>query len=587
MIEQIQLKKFRCFEDNMVPFKDLSLIIGKNNAGKSTIIEALRIVSIISNRYKHLTYKDAPAWLGLPRLYKVVSPSLRDLDFEFGTAIFRYEDPPAEIVVDFKNRIKFHIYVTQDDVYAVIFDSNGQPITSRSKAAEVDVPQVNILPQIGPLLRVEKHRGKEYVVSAMNSSLTSLHFRNQLLIFNQKFEDFRLLAESTWPGLRIMDIKSNGMEEEISLIIRDGDFAAEVGWMGNGLQMWLQIMWFLSHIKSSSTVILDEPDVYMHPDLQRKLIRILKFKYNQAIVATHSIEMISEVEPQNILMIDKNRRVANFANSIPVVQRIIDHIGGVHNLQLARLGTARKCIFVEGKDMDFLKGVYEKLYGNLNEPLDIIPHMTIGGWNNWPYAIGSSLLLKNEAGESIKIYCILDRDYHTPKEISSRLCEAEEKGIELHIWSQKEIENYFIIPSVILRIIRLGYKKEINIQGVISKVDGLINECYETVFDAYSEHFIQINRGGGVKSANTEARKIVDDKWKTFEGRLSLVSGKDILKKLSFWCKNEFNVHLSLKTIIKEIKPEEINNEMRLILETIHDGKQLIKIDINLSLASE
>lgn len=571
MIERIELKKFRCFPNNIIPFKDLSLIIGKNNAGKSTIIEALRVISIISSRYRNLTYREAPSWIGLPKLYKVISPSLRDLDFEFETAIYRYEDPPAEILVEFHNKIKFHIYISHDSIYAVLFDHKGKPITSRSRAMEVNVPKVNILPQIGPLLRLEKQRNREYIISSVGSSLNSLHFRNQLLIFNERFNDFKLLSESTWPELAITDISSGNIEDGISLFVRDGDFTAEVGWMGNGLQMWLQIMWFLSRVDANSTVILDEPDVYMHPDLQRKLIRMLKFKYSQAIVATHSIEMIAEIEPENILMIDKNNQIAKFANNIPVVQEIIDHIGGVHNIQLARLGTARKCIFVEGKDMKFLKEVYEKLYLNLDEPLDMIPHMSVGGWNNWSYAVGSSLFLKNEAGESIKIYCILDRDYHTPKEINNRLKEAADKGIYLHIWSQKELENYFIIPSVILRILK-NSNIEIGLDDVVDKLNEIINNCYHTVFDAYSEQFIQINRGGGVTTANTETRKIVDEKWKNFEGRLSLVSGKSVLKEISFWSNAEFNVHISLRSIIREMKKNEINEEMTFLLRKIHDG---------------
>ena len=44
-------------------------------------------------------------------------------------------------------------------------------------------------------------------------------------------------------------------------------------------------------------LVLDEPDVYMHPDLQRRLIRFLLRRDQQVIVATHSIEMMSEVEP--------------------------------------------------------------------------------------------------------------------------------------------------------------------------------------------------------------------------------------------------------------------------------------------------
>ena len=46
------------------------------------------------------------------------------------------------------------------------------------------------------------------------------------------------------------------------------DGCAEVADFGHGVQMWLQITWFLSRIDQNSIVVLDEPDAYLHPDQQ-------------------------------------------------------------------------------------------------------------------------------------------------------------------------------------------------------------------------------------------------------------------------------------------------------------------------------
>jgi predicted ATPase len=45
----------------------------------------------------------------------------------------------------------------------------------------------------------------------------------------------------------------------------------------------------------------------MHPDLQRKLIRLTRDRFAQCIIATHSVEIMGEPEPSNILIIDKKR----------------------------------------------------------------------------------------------------------------------------------------------------------------------------------------------------------------------------------------------------------------------------------------
>lgn len=43
MLKFLHLEDYRCFKDTKLEFKDLTIAVGKNNAGKSTIIEALRI----------------------------------------------------------------------------------------------------------------------------------------------------------------------------------------------------------------------------------------------------------------------------------------------------------------------------------------------------------------------------------------------------------------------------------------------------------------------------------------------------------------------------------------------------------------
>ena len=45
MLKFLHLEDYRCFKDTKLEFKDLTIAVGKNNAGKSTIIEALRIIS--------------------------------------------------------------------------------------------------------------------------------------------------------------------------------------------------------------------------------------------------------------------------------------------------------------------------------------------------------------------------------------------------------------------------------------------------------------------------------------------------------------------------------------------------------------
>ena len=278
----------------------------------------------------------------------------------------------------------------------------------------------------------------------MSSTLASLHFRNELnLLYDEAFATFKEISEATWHGLEIQDLIGRGRrhETELRLLVRNEEFVGEVNLMGHGLQMWLQTMWFLSRCREFETVILDEPDVYMHADLQRKLMRFLRGRHPQVILATHSIEIMSEVDPEAILVVDRENRQAQFTTDVPEMQRVVDQIGGVHNLQLAKLWGARRCLFVEGKDLALLKHFQNRLFPSTVEPIDAIPNLSVGGWGGWQYAVGSSMLLRSSVSREITSYCFFDSDFHTPNQIAERKAEAHREGLNLHIWSRKELEN--------------------------------------------------------------------------------------------------------------------------------------------------
>jgi hypothetical protein len=571
---------YRCFEDHTVTLKDNTIIVGPNNAGKSTIIEALRLVSIITNRFGALSFREPPDWLELSKKSKGVSPSLKGIEFNFLSVFHRYRNPPAIIAASFDTGATVEILIgPKTEIFAIVRDIDGRPIQNKSKALSFPLPKVSILPQIAPLSQDEVILDADYVRSAISSSWASLHFRNQLNLYPEYYGDFRELTRSTWPGVTIRKLEGNrgNPHDPLALLVQDDDFVAEIAWMGHGLQMWLQTMWFLARSKDSSTIILDEPDVYLHADLQRKLIRLLNGEERQVIVATHSIEIMSEVDAQDILIVNRNASESSYASSLPSVQHVIDVIGGLHNLQLTRLWHSQRCLMVEGEDLTYLKQIQNILFPKSSEPIDTIPNMQLGGWNGWTYAVGSKLLLKNAIGESIVVYCVLDSDYHTPEEIKERLNQAAQRNIELHIWNKKEIENYLVIPEVILRIIESGNREKIIPSiGVVEKaLDQILENQKDITFDAISAEFFLRDRASGVAEANRKARNIIEQAWKTRDGKLSIIAGKKVISELSRWTKETYGVTLSPMKIIRNLERSEIDSELRTVVTAIEKGHKM------------
>jgi len=415
--------------------------------------------------------------------------------------------------------------------------------------------------------------------------LAPLHFRNQLKLFPKEIlEEYKEAVENTWHGVRIVELinEKNFPGEPIFLEVQIDDFVSEASEVGHGLQMWLQIMWFLTRSSGSQTIILDEPDVYLHADLQRKLIRFLKKRTSQVIMTTHSVEIMSEVEPDKILVIDKKRQKSKYANTFPVVQSLMEQIGSAQNIHMTRLWNARRLILVEGKDVKLLKYFQDILFPESQESFEAIPNMPLGGWGGWNYAIGSAMLLKNSFDQHIIAYCLFDSDYHSSKSIRKRYSEAKRKDIQLHIWAQKEIENYLINPTTLQRLIKNRIALRTippTTEEIGNKVKELSLSMEDDVFDAISDEQWSLNKSKGNSGANKEARKIISRVKKEAGDLLSLVSGKSLISKFSQWSQEEFGVSISPTSILQEMKAEEIADEVKMIITAIEKGEPFLMVE--------
>lgn len=581
MLIQLRLQNFRCFSDHVVPFRPCTIIVGRNNAGKSTLVDALRLVSIVTARYRTLGFRGAPDWGEIPAREVGLSPSIDGMEFNVQNLFHRYGEPPALVTATFSSGNSAKIYIGPEGrLHVVLLTADGHIVRNRAAAPEGFLPRVEIMPQVAPVQPREVILNPDYVRHNLSSVLAPAHFRNQLNLLSDRFPRLQALAEQTWNGLRIEELIGTGEARgsELQLLIRNDDYVSELATMGHGLQMWLQTMWFLARVEETSTVTLDEPDVYMHPDLQRRLIRHLRTSHPQVIVTTHSVEIMSETEADDLLVIDRSQEASRFATSMPAAQRVLEQLGSAQNLQLAKLWHARRCLLIEGKDFRYLSDFYDVLFPLDSEGLATIPSLTIGGWGGWQYAVGSAMLLQNAGGEHISLYCVLDPDYHTEAQKTARRAQAVRNQINLHIWGKKEIENYLLVPSVIQRLIASRGARRVvapTAAEIAEQIDRLAQERYDEVFDGLATEILADDRGLGGAGANRAARVVIDSAWASADGRLSLASGKAILSALFRWIQDEFGVSLTSAAVIREMRPVEVHPEVRRFIESVIDGQPL------------
>lgn len=195
MLQSLHIVNFRGFENHTINFRKDTVVVGKNNAGKTTIVEALRYVSIVSARFRNSTYVKPPNGIGLYLGSRGIIPSLRNMEVSTKNMFHRYAEPPATITATFSSKAKIEIRLYGDDkFFASIIDHKGKAVRTQGTARSIsreEIPNIAILPQVAPLLRNEPKLTEDYVRGHMSSSVAYRHFRNQILLFpevRRKFE---------------------------------------------------------------------------------------------------------------------------------------------------------------------------------------------------------------------------------------------------------------------------------------------------------------------------------------------------------------------------------------------------------------
>ena len=227
---------------------------------------------------------------------------------------------------------------------------------------------------------------------------------------------------------------------------------------------------------------------------------------------------------------------------------------------------------VEGEDVALLKQFQNNLFPETSIPIDTIPATSVGGWGGWNQAVGSDILLKNAAGDGIVTYSIFDSDYHPIEAIRTRYSEAKQRGLSLHIWCRKELENYLLVASAIRRAINSQLSNANNgpaLTEVEQELEDIAEELKQEVIDCVATHIQSADRKLTVATANQRAREIVSNRWKTHEDRMGVIPGKEAVARVSRWVQGKYKLSVSGLLIAHHMIAEEMSQELQGVLRAI------------------
>jgi energy-coupling factor transporter ATP-binding protein EcfA2 len=565
MLEQIKLTQFRCYKDYTINFDKFNIIVGKNDVGKSTIIDALKLISNVR------------------RFASRRKGQLEDRDVPFSQINLRHNYAEEEVKLDskFSDETGINIVFPYDENPYASFFRAGEELSNRH-LGKFFKHSVGIIPPVGTFEEVETVGDMKYLKSILISHLTPRHFRNIWSYFDEGFEEFQELIETTWPGYTIYPPEVDFYSNRVNMFFNENGYDREIFWAGHGFQIWLQLMTFLVKLGKMDTLVLDEPDIYLHSDMQKKLINICKERSNQVIVASHAVDIIEEVDPDEIILVDKSSNISRRLSNVDEVQTCINQLGSCQNLKLVHLLKGKTCLFLEGNEFRFLKKIAKKIDLESFANEDGFSIIEIEGFSNWKKLLNVNWIFKNTFGEKIKCYAILDRDYHTEIEIEEIKLNLQQKDVKIHVWEKKEIENYAINSNALYRMFIIKYQdryQNLNIPLSEDEFDDKIVSIFEE-FKEYVQAQIIARRIDAREDKAIDPANIISEvleefpkNWENVEYRRKVIPGKDFFNRLNAWLNDEYHIAISINYAFNFLQPDEIDTE---ITNTINDFIALI-----------
>ena len=478
MLDSIEIKNFkRIGEDGLKLDKlaQVNYLVGENGSGKSSLLEAMLVLKTVnvSEFYNNLELAEKKSYQG-----SYLGRILKSVNIGFCITIKEKGKDKNLIITKTEAGFEYQENIGSTDNYRPVNNwPNGNYFTT----------------YINPLIRA--YKSKNGIVKIKNSGGPNHNGGDKLILFNN-LDNLKLDKEK---DLDILKEVGEKFELEIVKIISKHKFQLKSGkkidinLVASGFRMWFSIKKTISDFIESDSplsaiIIIEEPEISLHPKLQKQIPSLLKNVCSKRVengrdvqffISTHSPFIISSalsLEEQKVYhIVDGTCPNPEGLSNANIVEfnKILDSLGSEPGDILFA-----NCIFwVEGpSDRIYIKHFLESLGVKEHEHYEFSFY---GGSNLSHYeGLPNKKLTKKETEDLIQMMkintrCILYMDSDKvskieeigKKKTKERVKESIEKNGGL-VWISegREIENYFPKQSLIdgFKIARSEKSKDLN-----------------------------------------------------------------------------------------------------------------------------
>lgn len=469
LIDYIEIENFKRFSERQhIAFGHPAVLIGPNNCGKTSTIQALALWSLAVRTWRDLR-KDSSAKdrtsVPINRLAITSAPIPRtrllwhqgrvrignkDITMSITVGVL-HDGVSKPLTMQFRNKGDELIYCDPDE-------QSRQDMALIEYAARI---KVELLYPMSGLESEEPILKPGRIDVLLGQGRTAEVLRNLCLIVVRDHPDDWKRIQQWMKRLFLIELAQpqETARGAVELTYRQNGAKTpfDLGQAGRGLQQVLLILAYL-YAHQGSILLVDEPDAHLEILRQRQIYVLLRDIArecgSQIIMATHSEVILDEALDTHLILLLEGRaddlaRKSDIKNSLK-------HFGAEHYIRARERGYV---IYVEGStDIDMLRALAVRF----DHPVRKIWDERINCFyvqDNYPFATTESELERVEGGFGItprdhfnalrnlipglKGLGILDNDGKNRQDVDGG-------ALTITYWKRYETENYFITPDVLL-----------------------------------------------------------------------------------------------------------------------------------------
>lgn len=527
-IKEISIKNFKSIENVNIKFNNkFNVLIGENNAGKTTILEAMLLWKKCYDSHIQQNKKKFYAKPKNIRFDDISFLRVSD-DIDLFNKVYKksgcidieivFEDDEEEYSLGFEISKVNNI----DNAYFQLKYINRSEFTRFEVLTDKYGKKLNELivffdtRPIASIITKEPYMYKDQVISKISKGKGYEVLRNKIIGHASNKESKRRIENSIINviGEEFEFVEKNqGNKEYIKLMVKKGEKTVDILSQGSGFIQMAEIFSSIEYINSELYVLLiDEPDSHIHAKLQNKLLEEFKqIKSSQMFLVTHNERFLDNVEDDEVIFINQKDKETGYIKPLSVGEKnlVLSNIVGDLK-EIEKIRYADKIVFLEGpNDKEFIELLYNKYIEISSNNSSKICHLHIlGGIDTIDIKLQSlTMLYRNITKRDLEWIVIRDTDF-TPLNKVNEFCNMIKNSIRANGEKKVIFQNGYGIESTfftdtekLVSIIAKNYN-DINIEEIrslINEVDYMFINNYKDVtneiyLDLYNKFMNQKGR---------------------------------------------------------------------------------------------